>query len=68
VAVDREAFHGLFTSLPPLRGFIEDLIARRVGSPETASVHRAGTAVETGAGVAAGPPSSSAPAAGPPPG
>ncbi len=33
VAVDRDAFHALFANLPPLRGFIEDLIARRLGGP-----------------------------------
>lgn len=29
LAVDREAFHALFSSLPPLRGFFEQLIAGR---------------------------------------
>ncbi len=29
LAVDREAFHALFTTLPPLRGFFESLISSR---------------------------------------
>lgn len=29
IAVDREAFHALFSSLPPLRGLFEQLIAKR---------------------------------------
>jgi len=29
LAVDRDAFHALFATLPPLRGFFEDLIATR---------------------------------------
>jgi NADH dehydrogenase len=31
LAVDREAFQSLFSSLPPLRGFFEQLIAARTG-------------------------------------
>jgi NADH dehydrogenase len=30
IAVDREAFHALFSSLPPLRGFFEQMIAKRL--------------------------------------
>lgn len=33
LAVDREAFQALFAHLPPLRGFFEQLIARRLGPP-----------------------------------
>jgi CRP-like cAMP-binding protein len=29
LAVDRDAFQALFTNLPPLRGFFEQLIAMR---------------------------------------
>jgi CRP-like cAMP-binding protein len=29
LAVDRDAFHALFTNLPPLRGFFEQLIGMR---------------------------------------
>src|SRR5262249_57858755 len=31
IAVDREAFHTLFSRLPPLRGFFEQLIENRAG-------------------------------------
>ena len=30
IAVDREAFHALFSTLPPLRGFFEQMIAKRL--------------------------------------
>lgn len=30
ITVDREAFHALFSSLPPLRGFFEQMIAKRL--------------------------------------
>jgi NADH dehydrogenase len=30
IAVDREAFHALFSSLPPLRGLFEQMIAKRL--------------------------------------
>jgi NADH dehydrogenase len=34
LAVDRDAFHALFASFPPLRGFVENLIAERLnGTP-----------------------------------
>jgi NADH dehydrogenase len=33
VAIDREAFGTLFSSLPPLKGFVESLIQERLGSP-----------------------------------
>ncbi len=42
VAVDRDAFHALFATLPPLRGFIEDLIARRLGPPAPVPAGAAG--------------------------
>jgi NADH dehydrogenase len=55
VAVDREAFQSLFATLPPLRGFIEDLVARRLGPPAGPPPGRAEPAVETGPGPAGAP-------------
>ena len=34
LAVDREAFRSLFSTLPPMRGFVEQLIATRLKGPE----------------------------------
>ncbi|MGH7325994.1 MAG: cyclic nucleotide-binding domain-containing protein [Candidatus Rokuibacteriota bacterium] len=34
LAVDRDAFNALFATLPPLRGFFQQLIAERVGAGE----------------------------------
>jgi NADH dehydrogenase len=33
LAVDREAFQALFATLPPLRGFFQQLITERLGAP-----------------------------------
>jgi NADH dehydrogenase len=33
LSMDRETFHSLFAHFPPLRGFFEDLIQRRLGPP-----------------------------------
>ena len=40
LAVDRDAFHTLFASLPPLRGFFEQLIEERVGGAPTPGADR----------------------------
>ncbi len=42
LAVDRDAFHALFATLPPLRGFFQQLIAERVGAgaPDGAEIPR----------------------------
>jgi NADH dehydrogenase len=34
LAVDRDAFHALFATLPPLRGFFQQLITQRLGDGE----------------------------------
>jgi NADH dehydrogenase len=38
LAVDRDAFNALFGTLPPLRGFFQQLIAERVGAGEAEGV------------------------------
>jgi hypothetical protein len=39
LAVDRDAFHALFSTLPPLRAFVEQLITERmsVAAPPAAA-------------------------------
>jgi NADH dehydrogenase len=41
LAVDRHAFEALFSTLPPLRAFVERLIAERTARDETAAPQRA---------------------------
>ena len=41
LAVDRDAFNALFGTLPPLRGFFQQLIAERLGAAEPEGIQAA---------------------------